>query len=263
MTALSKATLKATWVANFKPRASDFANLIDSWTDYYASLEAVGAAVDAGSTGVAAFNSSNSAVFLTLGGIALASAVGVLPIVSTSLPLLGTPNTQVQFAAVSSAALQGINLFNFGGSSGAGTANNLRLSTYRGSASLFVGNILTFEALNGSFSAPSSLAANTNAGVITYRMAMTSGGTLALGSIIGRSIAAATAAGQDFEIRFCVRPEGGADTGNGTQMRVRNGHIVFEPQSVTAASPVEGSVYYDSALKKLRCWNGTTWNDLF
>lgn len=263
MTALSKATLKATWVANFKPMQGDFANFIDSWTDYHASLEAAGALIDAGSTGVVAFSSSNSAVSLSLGGIALASAVGVLPIVSTSTPLLGTPNTQVQFAAVSSAANQGINLYNFGGSSGAGTTNNLRLTTYRGSATILFGNILTFEALNGSYSAPSSLPANSNAGVITYKMAMTSGNTLALGSIIGRSIAAATAAGQDFEIRFCVRPEGGADTGNGTQMRVRNGHVVFEPQSVTAASPVEGSVYYDSVLKKLRCWNGTTWNDLF
>lgn len=263
MTALSKATLKATWVANFKPMQGDFANLIDSWTDYHASLEAAGALIDAGATGVAAFNSSTSAVFLHLGSIALASAVGVLPIVSTSTPLLGTPNTQVQFAAVSSAAMQGLNLFNFGGSSGTGTANNLRLATYRGSASLLVGNILSFEALNGSYSAPSALPANSNAGIITYRMAMTSGNTLALGSIIGRSIATATAAGQDFEIRFCVKPDGGADSGNGTQMRVRNGHIVFEPQSVTAASPGEGSVYYDSVLKKLRCWNGTTWNDLF
>ena len=33
MTALSKATLKAIWVANFKPMQGDFANLIDSWMD--------------------------------------------------------------------------------------------------------------------------------------------------------------------------------------------------------------------------------------
>ena len=34
MTALSKATLKNIWKARFQPQASDFANLIDSWTDY-------------------------------------------------------------------------------------------------------------------------------------------------------------------------------------------------------------------------------------
>lgn len=27
--------------------------------------------------------------------------------------------------------------------------------------------------------------------------------------------------------------------------------------------PSPGQVYFDSTLGKLRCWDGTTWNDLF
>lgn len=36
----------------------------------------------------------------------------------------------------------------------------------------------------------------------------------------------------------------------------------FLPKA-TPASPAAGQVYYDSTTNKLRCYNGTTWNDLF
>jgi hypothetical protein len=38
--------------------------------------------------------------------------------------------------------------------------------------------------------------------------------------------------------------------------------VFFEPRT-QPGSPTAGTVYYDSGTNKLRCYNGTTWNDLF
>jgi hypothetical protein len=67
MTALSKAALQALWVQFFQPTQADFANLIDSWTDYSPALEVFGAKVSGGSTGVPNVVSSTSVAFVALG----------------------------------------------------------------------------------------------------------------------------------------------------------------------------------------------------
>jgi hypothetical protein len=42
------------------------------------------------------------------------------------------------------------------------------------------------------------------------------------------------------------------------------GHVRFVPLSAAPTTNVQsGDVYYDSTTNKLRCYNGTTWNDLF
>jgi hypothetical protein len=35
------------------------------------------------------------------------------------------------------------------------------------------------------------------------------------------------------------------------------------PKSTAPTNPEEGTIYFDSVLKKLRCWDGTIWNNLF
>ena len=67
MPALSKASLKALWTNFFQPTSADFADLISSWTDYYAGLETLGAAVSGGSTGLANFSSPSSISFISVG----------------------------------------------------------------------------------------------------------------------------------------------------------------------------------------------------
>jgi hypothetical protein len=48
------------------------------------------------------------------------------------------------------------------------------------------------------------------------------------------------------------------------RMRLKaNGQVRFFPLASAPASPQTGDVYYDSTTNKLRCYNGTTWNDLF
>jgi hypothetical protein len=47
------------------------------------------------------------------------------------------------------------------------------------------------------------------------------------------------------------------------RMRIKsNGSVRYEPMS-TPGSAEAGDVYYDSSTNKLRCYNGTSWNDLF
>jgi len=41
------------------------------------------------------------------------------------------------------------------------------------------------------------------------------------------------------------------------------GSVVYIPLASAPSSPTAGEVYYDSGTNKLRCYNGTTWNDLF
>jgi hypothetical protein len=67
MPALSKASLKSIWVNYFQPTSSNFSDLIDSWTDYYVSLQAIGQAVSAGSTGLVNITSTSTVSFLAVG----------------------------------------------------------------------------------------------------------------------------------------------------------------------------------------------------
>jgi hypothetical protein len=48
------------------------------------------------------------------------------------------------------------------------------------------------------------------------------------------------------------------------RLRVKaNGQVRFVPLAAAPGSPEAGDVYYDSTTNKLRCYNGTIWNDLF
>ena len=48
------------------------------------------------------------------------------------------------------------------------------------------------------------------------------------------------------------------------RMRVKNtGQVRFVPLASAPAGAEAGDVYYDSGTNKLRCYNGTIWNDLF
>lgn len=42
-----------------------------------------------------------------------------------------------------------------------------------------------------------------------------------------------------------------------------NGSVTLDPRASAPSSPTEGSVYYSSSDHKLKCWNGSTWNNLF
>lgn len=112
MTALSKAALQALWVQFFQPTQADFANLIDSWTDYSPALEVFGARVSGGSTGVPNVVSSTSVAFVALGatgsdlmGAGTAASARAL----LALGALATRNTvsaaNIDAASVSAAAI--------------------------------------------------------------------------------------------------------------------------------------------------------------
>lgn len=254
MTELSKATLKATWVANFKPQASDFANLIDSWTDYYAGLEALGAAVAGGATGFPFFSGP--------------STVNLTPQEPYVRVYSGEPTAQSQtntqyFYAVTSAITQGIYSRVIGSAtSTASMANGLFMETYSATAVFFVPPTLYFRAARGVPSSPDVTNTNFTTGLISFDVRASSA-FVSVAGIRTRTLAAATAAGAPVSMDFSVNAAGIATGANGIQFRLRQGHAIFEPQASAPASPLTGSVYFDLALGKLRCYDGTSWNDLF
>lgn len=112
MPALSKASLKSIWVNYFQPTSSNFSDLIDSWTDYYVSLQAIGQAVSAGSTGLVNITSTSTVSFLAVGATGQDLAATATAASARSVLGLGTLATQstvsaanIEAASVSAAAI--------------------------------------------------------------------------------------------------------------------------------------------------------------
>lgn len=158
MAALSKLQLKQLWKAYFQPTSADFSNLIDSWTDYSPALEAVGAAVSGGSTGVVNVTSPSTIAFLTSGATGQAVlATGTAASARTVLGLTAGATGQeilaagTQASAKSAIGLAGLSLPVSVGNGGTGvaslSANHVLLGN--GTSSLLTvapgtsGNVLT------------------------------------------------------------------------------------------------------------------------
>lgn len=257
MTALSKATLKNIWKARFQPQASDFANLIDSWTDYSVPLETLAAAVSGGSVGVPLYTSAASVTMVA----ASAAAVAGIPIYSGSnTAATVAPTGSQMFWASTSSVGGGIRMQVVGGLSANLAQNYVTMTTYQGSASTLTGNLIEAQVYGGSPTSSKSVAANVN----VLRIAAASQGELGLqygAQMLARTIVATSAVGS-IEWMFYVGDTASVVTTD-RQLRVRKGAVNFEPKVSAIATPVAGDVYYDSGTNKLRCWNGTSWNDLF
>lgn len=68
------------------------------------------------------------------------------------------------------------------------------------------------------------------------------------------------------QIWFEINPLDGTDPAVATVPIVKikdTGATNFVPSASAPASPAAGDVYYDSGDNKLKCYNGTSWNDLF
>ena len=97
-----------------------------------------------------------------------------------------------------------------------------------------------------------------------------SGGTLTLyetdATRANQLVTAADASGSYLNATFST---GGSavlrlQTAGAERLRVKStGQVRFVPLAAAPGSPEAGDVYYDSTTNKLRCYNGTTWNDLF
>lgn len=260
MTALSKATLKNIWRAGFQPKASDFANLIDSWTDYNQSLENLSQSVSAGTTGVALFEPGSAVTFVA----ATAAAIAGVPLFSGSQSTARSAaplGSQMIFAATSAAAQLGLYMQTIGGFNAlAGTFVNL--ATYQGSAGQFFGN--RFEVLGGRGTRAAPLALPSSQTVYSF-LGQATGDASATLTGVGYRVrtVATTSAVANMELQFFVGDNVSGFASADQQFRIRRGAINFQPKAAAPASPAEGDVYYDSVLKKLRCYDGTIWNDLF
>lgn len=263
MTALSKATLKNIWKARFQPQASDFGNLIDSWTDYDATLTAIAVAASAGTTGVPLVTAPGAVTFVN----ASAAAIAGIPIFSGSqtTAIAAAPLNSQLFYAFTSSAGQGIYMQVVGGALSSSTFNNFSMRTFRGSAAIVFSNKMNFEWYGGTPSAPSAAPSGSKPVTILFN-AYGDAGTVAGAAIDAITTTLASAGGVGMDIRFFADIDAGAVLNQHTtarQFRIRPGRVNFEPKAAAPASPSAGDVYYDSPTNKLKCWNGTSWNDLF
>jgi hypothetical protein len=81
----------------------------------------------------------------------------------------------------------------------------------------------------------------------------------------GQGISALSGGKYDIWYQVGATNGGGFRWYQGTTERLRikaNGSVRYIPMA-TPASAEAGDVYYDSSTNKLRCYNGTSWNDLF
>lgn len=257
MTALSKATLKNIWKARFQPQASDFANLIDSWTDYSVPLETLAAAVSGGSVGVPLYTSAASVTMVA----ASAAAVAGIPIFTASLSVDAMPIGSQMFYATRFTGGSFFTMQSVGAASPTVFANTgFYLKTYQGSAGTIFSNFINAEMSCGTPAAPLAVPTSTN--VLQIR-AIAQGDSVGLtGAEIRARTVAATSAAANIELMFYIADNVSGATSE-RQMRIRKGAVNFEPKVSAIATPVAGDVYYDSGTNKLRCWNGTSWNDLF
>jgi len=166
MTALSKSALKALWKAYFQPTSADFSNLIDSWTDYNVSLQALGQQVSAGGVGVPKFVSTTTVTFVPSG--------------TTGESLLGTNTQSSALSVLGLSSLSGVTFpisVSLGGTGVASlSANHVVLGNGTSAVQLVApgtsGNVLTSNGTTWESVSPAAPAAgfpeylNLNAGVI-------------------------------------------------------------------------------------------------
>ena len=259
MTALSKATLKNIWRAGFQPKASDFANLIDSWTDYNQSLENLSQSVSAGTTGVALFEPGSVVTFVA----ASAAAIKGVPLYSGTVTGASTApvGSHMVYAQTTAGGGPVFNLLSVGGASSNLAITNTNLTTYQGSASNIFGNFLNARLYGGT--PVSALPISANRTVYSFLAYAYGDSQLLPGAGYRARTIAATSAVPNIELQFFVGDAVQNFSSGDQQLRIRRGAINFQPKSAAPASPAEGDVYYDSVLQKLRCYNGTIWNDLF
>lgn len=272
MTALSKATLKATWVANFKPRESDFANLIDSWTDYYASLESLGAATK---SWAGASTDVRVPVFVDAASARVINAGNVATLIGRYNTIPASPSNQILSATSVTAVAwfnpAGLQISSVGTSSFNAGTNYVSLWSYdpRGDDNNN-GNTLEFFRIRGTqrqydVTTPNTaLASGRVVGNIIWRTTAVSGyfGDIFPAEIRGVISGPVTTGNCPMEIAFRVSTSG-ISTATPPQFSIGQGFANFQPVSGPPTSPRAGSVYYDSSTNKLRCYNGTSWNDLF
>lgn len=137
-----------------------------------------------------------------------------------------------------------------------GTASGFaRRATFSGSALNTFGNVDQFEIANGTPSARQVPASGS--GIHSISWLAWDGGVNAQAATFRAEVVSTPASGGLFaELSWAVGP-------NAKNVSLRQqGQWRFHPMTAPA-SPLAGDVYYDSGTNKLRCWNGTTWNDLF
>lgn len=183
-------------------------------------------------------------------------------VASASYTLAGVQNTREVFFSLSSNA-PGLRSYQFANQSAAASLVH-QLVVYASAGDDWVpfGPRVEFESYGGSFAAPLALSSSSNIGALLFSGRDTTDRNNAA-AIIARTTGAAGAGSLPASLQFRVGSAGNTFTDASTTVfTIGERSVRFHPRTAPA-SPATGECYYDSGTNKLRCWNGTSWNDLF
>lgn len=165
------------------------------------------------------------------------------------VPISGVQGTAAEVRANAGA------LFVQGVGNGSASSTFVTRQAYSGNASNLIGNTERIQAAEGTVLAPTVLRNGAGLEATDWR------GYDGLGFVTGARFRAVVAGVPASGVMPVELSWGVGAAGTNVSLRV-GGQWRFHPMTAPS-SPQAGDVYYDSGTNKLRCWNGTTWNDLF
>jgi hypothetical protein len=175
------------------------------------------------------------------------TAAGAGTYVPISATVAGTSEVRANGGALN---VQGVG-------SGSGAVSAINQYSYYGASQNVFGNLGRAYTAGGTPTSPAASGGLT--GFETREWYGHDGSNFVRGALFAARATAAPSTGS-------VPMELGWGIGSGSALNVvlrSGGQWRFVPMASAPASPLAGDVYYDSGTNKLRCWNGSTWNDLF
>ena len=133
-------------------------------------------------------------------------------------------------------------------------------TTYTNGSSLF-GNVIESRSARGSYASPSAVGSGDLLGSL-YFTGYDGSAFLNTAAIRVKVSGTVSAGSAPTELRIAVKDSGNASGDSGLLVFKEN-QVIFNPRVSAPTTPQKGCVYFDSTLNKLRCYDGTTWNDLF
>lgn len=183
-------------------------------------------------------------------------------VAAASYTIAGVENTREVFFSLSNSQ-PGLRSYQFANSASSASMVH-QLAVYGGAGNQWIpfGPRINFDSHGGSFASPLAIDSVSNLGALLFSGRDTTGLNNAV-AIIARMTGNAGAGSLPASLQFRVAAAGGTFTNAGaTTFTIGEFSVRFHPKTAPA-SPGSGEVYFDSGTNKLRCWNGTTWNDLF
>jgi len=183
--------------------------------------------------------------------------LGIIRTTATVTYAASTGTAEVWFK--NSGNQRGFRIDSFGISGAEAPVWNI-FTTYTNGSSLF-GNTIESRSARGSYASPSAVGSGDLLGNL-YFTGYDGSAFLNTAAIRVKVSGTVSVGSAPTELRIAVKDSGNASSDSGLLV-FKEDQVIFNPRVSAPTTPQKGCVYFDSTLNKLRCYDGTTWNDLF